>query len=301
MKRRDLKGDSMELFLDTICNTFGGILLIALLVIILLQISGKSGVESIEKDFVDEKEYAQTEKELNALRDKMERLQKQTKSLEQQNDKIADPERKKLQIQSITEQKELKDILKEKESLISENLEIHQKFNEIQKELAEKNLKFNEAQNELTNKKQMYNERVSDRSIEQKLPQMRRSNKLEVVVLVRFGRFYFWHRYINGLRLGLNTDDMLILEEDKEYRKTIPNIRRGTDLKKSDAQRLVREQLAQFSVNEYKITIVIWPDSYEEYKVVREAVVKSGFDYTPIPTSEGTSWVDQGGSERDVQ
>lgn len=301
MKRRDLKGDSMELFLDTICNTFGGILLIALLVIILLQISGKASVESIKKDYVNEKEYKQAEDELTQLREEMDRLQNHMKIMEAQNELISDPEKKILQNKSINEQKNVKDLLIEKESLVSENLETHKKVNDAQKDLAEKNLKLEAAQRELTNKKRRYNESVSEKSVEQKLPQFRRSRKLEVVVIVRFGRLYFWHRYVDGIRLGLNTDDMLVVDENEEYRRTMPNILRGTDLKNSNAENQIREQLTQFSPLRYRISAIVWPDSYEEYKVLRNAIVKIGFDYTPLPTYEGVVWIDQGGTERDVQ
>ena len=40
-RRRAAKQDSLELLLDTICNTFGGVLFIAILVVMLLQQTGK--------------------------------------------------------------------------------------------------------------------------------------------------------------------------------------------------------------------------------------------------------------------
>ena len=39
-RRRTRKQDSLELLLDTICNTFGGVLFIAILVVMLLQQTG---------------------------------------------------------------------------------------------------------------------------------------------------------------------------------------------------------------------------------------------------------------------
>ena len=40
-RRRSRKQDSLELLLDTICNTFGGVLFIAILVVMLLQQTGR--------------------------------------------------------------------------------------------------------------------------------------------------------------------------------------------------------------------------------------------------------------------
>lgn len=46
MRRKPAPTDSLELLLDTICNTFGGILFIAILVVLLLQMTPGSSQES---------------------------------------------------------------------------------------------------------------------------------------------------------------------------------------------------------------------------------------------------------------
>lgn len=45
-RRRTTSADSLELLLDTICNTFGGVLFIAILVVILLRMTGESEEET---------------------------------------------------------------------------------------------------------------------------------------------------------------------------------------------------------------------------------------------------------------
>ena len=45
-RRRAVKQDSLELLLDTICNTFGGVLFIAIMVVMLLQNAGQ-GPETV--------------------------------------------------------------------------------------------------------------------------------------------------------------------------------------------------------------------------------------------------------------
>src|SRR6187549_2668869 len=59
MRRRPPADSSLELLLDTICNTFGGVLFLAILVCILLQNTGhsnahqQSGPRSTEADVIE--------------------------------------------------------------------------------------------------------------------------------------------------------------------------------------------------------------------------------------------------------
>lgn len=68
MKRRALiPADSLDLLLDTMCNTFGGIILIALLVALLSRTGGPSA-EAPASQALHEQRIALAEGELEALR-----------------------------------------------------------------------------------------------------------------------------------------------------------------------------------------------------------------------------------------
>ncbi len=301
MKRRDLKGDSLELFLDTICNTFGGILFIALLVAILLQSSGRSNIENPQNKPVDKIEYIKAENKLDQLKDNLEHLKSQTDMLARQNKTVASSDKKVLIEQMLKEQKILEEQIETQSRLISENLETNQKINETYKDLQERRKVLNQDKKDFAKENKKLNKETSQKSARQRLPQFRTTTKREVVALVRFGRFYLWHKYKNGIRVGLNTDDILITEDEREYRLTMPNILRGIDLKAKNAEKLVKEKIEQFETSEFQITIVVWPDSFEEYKVARNVIVDNGFDYSPLPAQEKSFFIDRGGSDREVQ
>ena len=70
------KSDSMDLLLDTICNTFGGVLFIALLVVMLVQTSpaGRSQASPV-RDSNSAEQIAQRRGELASLTDELARVQ----------------------------------------------------------------------------------------------------------------------------------------------------------------------------------------------------------------------------------
>lgn len=82
MARTSQPTDSLELLLDAICNTFGAILFIALLVVILLQQAGRTP----QTDTSPERspaELARLEHELDSLRDRVQQLRERQQSRQQ--------------------------------------------------------------------------------------------------------------------------------------------------------------------------------------------------------------------------
>ncbi|MDO5580227.1 MAG: hypothetical protein Q4G69_03765 [Planctomycetia bacterium] len=302
MRRKNIQGDSLELFLDTICNTFGGILFIALLVIILLQISGKNQLESTPQDTVDEMEYIQVQNEYEQLKEEWEHLSKQIRKIEEMNHKFTQDSLKNEFEKMKKLQKNFKIGMQEKEDLLKKSIKASKETGMISQALDALNKQCRDEEKVKKKKEKILNKEEDKKVRKRTLPQMRPTSKREIAVILRFNRFYLWHRYNKyGTNIGLNTDDFLVLSEDKKIRETLPNITKGIPLDQGDPSPAIKRKLESFSPQNYKLSFLIWPDSYDSWKTVQNAVGNLGFDYTPIPTYNGCLWVDRGGKNRDVQ
>ncbi len=69
--KRETQNDSLDLLLDTICNLFGLIILITILIAVLTQVSGQEALKELESNIAQKKD---TSKELVSLNSEKEFL-----------------------------------------------------------------------------------------------------------------------------------------------------------------------------------------------------------------------------------
>jgi vacuolar-type H+-ATPase subunit I/STV1 len=87
MKKHTLP-DSLELLLDTMCNTFGGIMFIAIALIVISQFISKAQLE-LSPEAIDKANMAKIEKNMEAIRSEILALQKQALELQFASDNSA--------------------------------------------------------------------------------------------------------------------------------------------------------------------------------------------------------------------
>jgi hypothetical protein len=144
---------------------------------------------------------------------------------------------------------------------------------------------------------------IASRTTAAKLPRQRVSSKREVGVLVGNGRLYIWHRYSpSGERMGINTDDVTIVDDKGEVMKTTLKRNGGAPIGAgADAERDIRAKLNGFDPKTMYIAVAIWEDSFGQFQHLKKVLVDLGFEYRLIPLEEDDSISDHGGSDRQVQ
>jgi hypothetical protein len=95
-RRSSHQADSLELLLDTICNVFGGIILMAILVVIQTQSSSGRIQGAIPEQQADILEKRKLEYDLHSRQQRLEQLKDQEKSLKTVFDQNASPDTEKL-------------------------------------------------------------------------------------------------------------------------------------------------------------------------------------------------------------
>ena len=74
-RRRRSTVSSLDLFLDTICNAFGGIMFISILISILIQMRGDQSESTSTKDGIGEREARELQRTIEELQQKVTGLQ----------------------------------------------------------------------------------------------------------------------------------------------------------------------------------------------------------------------------------
>ena len=301
-RRRISQPDSLELLLDTICNTFGGVLFIAILVIILTQLSGKTPAHQTRKA-VSPRMVRELSEELTVLRTEITTLKNVRKSQNLLERQLA------LDENTVLEQSK-RQLLDERDKFAADRdrplVDMAQREAHIQsvrdalvaldQRVASAERELKEAQTQADNEK-------AARTREARTPVVHTTSKRPIAAIVRYGRLYIWHRYgEGGLRLGLNTDDFAILGETSDGIWTSPNPSGGIALTGDPGLTdQLAERLRGFRVDGMYLDLAVRSDSFAEFHHLRKALSRLGYEYSILLLEADSAVYDRGGSGRGVQ
>ena len=304
MSRKRARTDSLELFLDAICNMFGGFIFIMLFVVVSIRATRDAAVERMrqEEGAVSAVELQAMETSLDNLRLRQETLEKNVRDAKRFAEKLNDPEIARVYEETLQKTEELRQTI-ENNAQDAEELE---RVKERVKSLDDERRKLEKELDERREEAKVAQENAQDakvaRSRQTAAPQMRASFKLEIGVVLKYGRLYFWHKHDGREWLQeLNDDDFVAVEETKTEIKTEPKPWAGIDLSAPDVDATLKEAFAKCDKAKEKIVVVVAGDSYEEYSVVRDFLKREGFDIRPITGKPGTNVADRGGTNSKAQ
>jgi hypothetical protein len=318
MSRRKRTADSsLELLLDTICNTFGGVLFLAILICVLLRMA--SPIVQTAQDQITPEELQAMESQLDTLVAEIETLQAAQAQQDKIAGQVADSSQKKLFDQVTKERAERDRLFQDRLRTVAEVHKTHRRTAELLKELeslrqnletARQSIKDQTAEmvetqaerdklafkaDELVKAMQAAQARTAP------LPRQRRSSKDSVGLIVRFNRLYVWHKYDALGRAGLNTDEFVFVEDRGTHVVTMPKPYAGVPLGVSDSPAQITTRLRQFDPSDVYLTVVIWADSFQSFQTLKNTIVGLGFEYRLMPMADGQSVFDRGGADSRVQ
>ena len=299
MTRRQIQqGDSLEMLLDTMCNTFGGIILIALLIALLARETKVSEAET--------RRVTESTASLERQRDQAARELARTKQLQEELDaRAADPaqastlrlivERERLRWMSAALDEAAR-AAAEAESAGSaasqEKVIAHLQAMAATNRDAE--LKLIEERNlgrsllgrleELNRGVQTESNRLAQLTAQQvqrlRLPREHETTKTHLYVILRHGRVYPLYRFRNG-EPERNTNSLRWEQETPTTRRIEPIAGLGLDPTGGAAG------LAQFfrelSPDRVYLVFQVYEDSFAAFNLVKPAAVRQGLEYTWEP------------------
>lgn len=309
-RRRNGENGSLELLLDTITNTFGGILFLAILVALLLRSTARQGETRRENGQpMSALEQAEVETRIENLRAQAESLQKRLESAARTADAAES-----------APVAELVAVTRELDEAIAARAESSSRTSANQREAAEAKARADTLEESMASAQNRFAEAEKRRTAAREeaaelsraavrldrppgstvlvqtavLPRLRPSRKKEVGIYVRFGRIFLMHAWRNGERLGPNVEQFVVSGDSPQVARPRPE--KGIPIDEQTIDREIAGVLRPFPRDGYVIGFVVYDDSFAGFQVLKAAVVRMGYEYRPIPLTSGESVLDMGGT-----
>ena len=216
MRRRRNAQDSLELFLDTICNMFGGFLFIMLFVVVAMRDSVEnSESEAISQERMSAAAFEELEIELETLREENREFEERAERAGKMVDSLGLADVADARRQEIDVLRQIDELVADNARKLRETTQIERLALELDAEKREAKMAQNSAQNVLAEAERDAAE--AERRAQQRgaPPQMRDRNFFyeEAAVILKYGRLYLWQK-LKGGDLCFNPDDFHVVEED---------------------------------------------------------------------------------------
>lgn len=287
-RRKQNTSSSLDLFLDTICNAFGGIMFLSILISLLLQMrSDESGSETTPMLTAEEFHDLQTEIErLSGENDRMvQSIQLLHDSLNSTSPENHDQTRLKLQIDK--ERKEISDNMKARDTLTKQlgaltasNLTMEKQLREAGEEMTRLEAKLERSSLDLE-------KAVATRTRSTELPKTKSTSKANVLLGLRYGKLYL----ISNLRSGKFSADRW--NKDHVLDTSFLGVTRirmrqdaGLPVEHESFAANASVLLRNVSAEDYFMSIAVWPDSYEQFETVKQYMIARGFEYDLLPLGD---------------
>ena len=302
-RRHKDDGGSLELLLDTICNTFGGIVFIAILVVILLQISHPES-EQQPTERADPVVLEERRNELSVLKAKTARARSAAASQRKILEKFA-PDRVREQLRNHQHLVETAEKLTDqRDDVLTDNSREAQAIESLRNDIANTQTQLQDARHRVDDLESQIEKEREQRTERARMPIVQSAGvRREIGLILRYGRMYVWHQYDQfGSRQGLNTDEFAVVGERDGQLITSPIPTAGVALDGTPKSRqLIKQRLQRFRPDQSYISAVVRPDSFREFRHLRDVLIGLKFKYRLIPMEDGGSVADRGGSGGQVQ
>lgn len=297
-RRKSSESSSLELLLDTICNTFGGIVFLAILVAILLQMSGRS--EKPTETARRQKELVDLQSEQETLTAELERLRKVVEEQDQMVAKLA-PSATREDLEKVLAYRRSKsDLTKKQLEALGEINGSEIEIGKIAQDLQALDEALAKVRDQATRLEAELQAELKSRSAEAKLPMLRDTAKREVPVVLVGGRLSVLLR--PGARGALNTDEFDVKDLGTGRGTVKPKPGAGTlvqlDGSSHDA---IASRLAGFNKDRDYLAVFVWHNSFDHFRALRNVMVERGFEYRLVPIPPGQDAIREGSGKAQVQ
>ncbi len=305
MRKRRVQ-NSLELFLDTICNMFGGFVFILLFVIVAIRSATDAQLQKLQASGVK----PISDVDVSIMRDDLEKLQQDYERLVQERAEAKEYILTLVEPEVVELYRKTLELLERREEARQVNRELQRQNEEARgrrEQLADENKRLRatliRAKKDVENAKREALEQKKKNSRKTTAPKYRRTYKNEIPVVIKYGRVYFWHKYDSkGLRVDdFNDDEFLIAKSRHGAVETQPKPWKGVDLNAENVEFALNDAFKPFASDKNFLSIVVAHDSFAEYGILSNYLKRKGYEINPIVLKKGEAVVDRGGSGGSAQ
>ncbi len=285
-RRNTFDNGSLDLLLDTITNAFGGILLIAILVVALLQTRSRKGELTDAAPVSNTTELAT---KLQELEEEISPLNLEVKAMDAISTKLADPDLRSTLSTLGVEKQQRDELATEKAKLLQSIADTQTQLSAIDEQDKSLTASIESESETLEGIRKGLEEERAKRKINSPFPEEKAASNRHYAVTMKYGRWYV-ERSSAG---APNLDDFAVLDSSGEYLTITPKPYRGiVVIEDGKLATEIVNQLKEKSPREVHIDISIWDDSYEAFQVLREHLVENKFEYRLIVVTDGDEVVE---------
>lgn len=281
-RRRRSQTSSLDLFLDTICNAFGGIMFISILISILIQMRGNPNDTTAKSDGVTETEALDKQK-------KVEQLQQQIRVL---TETVSDRER----LLFNEESKESNALLAQKEKLVKELEKAQLAQQSLLATTASKDIAIQKAQQDLQELETRLTDAriaVSERSKELEesldavettttLPKVSTTLKGNLMFAMRYGKLFLITDTEGNGDHGINSQHASALDLGVGVQIRLKQSAGWTLDSAQDFLKFKRVLDNHPNSNTF-ISVAVFSDSHSEFSKLKAKLITMQYDYDLLP------------------
>lgn len=284
-RKRRGAGSSLDLLLDTICNTFGGVVFISILVVVLLRMTSQARVVNAPT--------AEAQAELVALDGRRDQAAAKLKSLreaaaQQQRivRQIAKPENETL-FDELQDLKSRRDLLDEQRLNSLGSLSQSQvAVNQVAAQLETLDRLLKDAPPKLAALEAELKAEIDRRAQDARLPLQRNTDKIGFPLLLRGGRLHSVYVISASGSFVFNSGECEMTTA-LGVKEVLPKPGAGVAVEDTDGSRqALAERLAGLESDDTYITVFIWPDSFAQFRLLKDVLVARRFEYRLVPMTE---------------
>ena len=283
-----IQDGSLELLLDTICNTFGGIVFISMLVVVLLNMSGETASSQPPTD-ESVLELQQLTAELEAAQARLHTLHQTTQQRDNTFQKLVSQEQLIL-ARKLVEAESLRAVrVNETVTITKMTADQQNSVNTISQDLDEQKKELDSLNRQLQVQTVSMNQEVESRSQNASPPKLvELPNHRSISMILKGGRLTALSRIsANGVETRNAEELNVSVEGGTEFVESKSGSGVAVALDKSTKAQ-IQSALIQFSPDRHVLKIWIWPDSFAHYQVIQEVLAESRFRSKPEPVRQDT-------------
>lgn len=273
---------NLELLLDTICNTFGVVLFISMLVVIRVNAS-QAEIESQPVDDTTELELIERQQELDEARAKLQQLQQALAQQQSVTSRYSTSESRRLAASVQKDARSLADQLDRKQNLMASLVSTQQEVNQATADLQKQTSTLSQLRSATATAESQLQSEVTKRSRNVRAPEMRESKRDPIPIFVKDGRLCRFYTPLQG-RLSRNNSEITKSTDasGNVVYDAVPGGGLAISTASPDPDR-IKSALAGFSPQDHVLQVFFWSDSFAECQVLRDVMVEMGFRHSLVP------------------
>ena len=284
MSRKKSTDDSLDLLLDTICNTFGGIVFISILVVILVNSASESAGNSAPTEEMRQQLRADRRR-LNSTSEKLSQLRRAVRQATALQEKFGDAEAKVILADLATLQSSTNQVHEQRDESLDSLAAEQEEINEAASQLQKLKQIMRQTQSTLDAARQQLKNEIALRSRTSELPRQRRSSRKGVPIFLIKGRMCR-HAQVSGGNLVLSgTESRIESSGTVNYAVPIPSA--GLAITEQSSEQ-INARLLDYDPAKHVLQVIVWEDSFKQFETFKDVAIRMGFKYelTPFPSTE---------------